>query len=66
MQKDTKSKSSNEQELCLAIRSNNALILSSLYRNNYFKVERYVVENNGSVTEAKDVFQEAFVAVWRN
>ncbi len=66
MQKDTISKESNEQELCVAIRSNNELILSSLYRNNYFKVERYVIENNGSITEAKDVFQEAFVAVWRN
>ena len=66
MQQDTTLNANKAEELSVAIRSNNELVLSGLYRNNYYKVERFVVENNGSIDEAKDVFQEAFVAVWRN
>lgn len=40
--------------------------MRDLYTNNYSWAERYVVENSGSEDEAKDIFQEAFIAVWRN
>jgi len=49
-----------------AIRANDEKALQLFYRNNYPKVEKYVVDNNGTKDEAKDVYQEAFIATWRN
>lgn len=49
-----------------AIKANEEGALKSLYADNYFKIEKYVLNNSGTVEDAKDVFQEAFIAVWRN
>lgn len=56
----------NVQEQLRALRENDEKALRLFYQANYPKVERYVLENNGSADEAKDVYQEAFIAVWRN
>lgn len=49
-----------------AIKNNSQPILQQLYSQNYKTTEQYVLQNNGSIEEAKDIFQEAFIAVWRN
>ncbi|MBC7933886.1 MAG: sigma-70 family RNA polymerase sigma factor [Rhizobacter sp.] len=49
-----------------AIKNNSEPHLRELYRYNYKTVEKYVVQNSGTADEAKDIFQEAFIAVWRN
>lgn len=49
-----------------AIKTNDEQALKKLYRDNYVKVEMLVLNNNGSADQAKDIFQEAFIAVWRN
>ena len=49
-----------------AIKANDEAALKSLYENNYHAVEKYVLNNSGTVDQAKDVYQEAFIAVWRN
>jgi RNA polymerase sigma factor (sigma-70 family) len=49
-----------------AIKANDEAVLKSLYENNYQGVEKYVLSNSGTVDQAKDVYQEAFIAVWRN
>ncbi len=49
-----------------AIRQNDEPALRQLYASNYPRVENFVLNNNGSADQAKDVFQEAFIAVWRN
>ena len=49
-----------------AIKANNESALKSLYAGNYFKVEKYVLNNNGTIEDAKDIYQEAFIATWRN
>ncbi len=49
-----------------AIKANDEKALQHLYAANYPAVERYVVQNSGSSDDAKDIFQEAFVAMWRN
>lgn len=56
----------NQLTLLSAIRNNDEKALKTLYQNNYRKVERYVLENTGTTSEAKDIFQEAFIALWRN
>ena len=49
-----------------AIRANDEKVLKQFYQQNYPKVERYVLDNSGTADEAKDIYQEAFIAVWRN
>ncbi|MEI9943645.1 MAG: RNA polymerase sigma factor [Chitinophagaceae bacterium] len=48
------------------LKANDEQALKSLYVANYSKIESYILNNNGSVDDAKDIYQEAFVAVWRN
>ena len=49
-----------------AIKANDEAALKSLYENNYYTIEKYVLKNNGCIDQAKDIYQEAFIAVWRN
>lgn len=53
-------------EIISAIKSNNEEVLREIYNRGYKKVEIYILRNNGSSDDAKDVYQEAFIAVWRN
>lgn len=49
-----------------ALKVNDEVALTQLYSGNYAKIEKYVLQNNGTIDDAKDIFQEAFIAVWRN
>ncbi|WP_179343944.1 RNA polymerase sigma factor [Winogradskyella ursingii] len=49
-----------------AIKNNNTEVLRNLYISNYPKIELLVLKNSGSKDEAKDIYQEAFLAVWQN
>ena len=49
-----------------AVKANDETVLRSLYESNYHIVERFVLKNNGCIDEAKDIYQEAFIIMWRN
>jgi len=68
MQKDTiiQSTKINQAQIIEAIKNNNEAVLHSLYVDNYRKVELVILKNNGSIEQAKDIFQEAYITVWRN
>ncbi|HEY8388120.1 MAG TPA: sigma-70 family RNA polymerase sigma factor [Parasegetibacter sp.] len=66
MQEETFKTYSKQAEQVIAIKANDEKTLRVLYLENFPKTEKYVLENNGSSEEARDVFQEAFIAVWRN
>lgn len=53
-------------DLLPAIKSNDEQVLQHLYTTNYPAVAQYVRKNSGSDEDARDIYQEAFVAVWRN
>ena len=53
-------------DLLQAIRNNDQQVLGELYTVNFDAVARYVQKNNGSEEDAKDIYQEAFLAAWRN
>lgn len=53
-------------ETVALIKKNDAATLKQLYKTNFAKVKRYVQKNSGDEQQAKDVYQEAFVAMWRN
>ena len=47
-------------------KNNDEQVLKYLYVTNYPKIEKYVLSNSGTIDDAKDIYQEAFIAVWRN
>ncbi len=56
----------NQSQLVEAIKANNDVVLKSLYINNYHKIETLVLKNSGTKEHAKDIYQDAFIAVWKN
>jgi RNA polymerase sigma factor (sigma-70 family) len=56
----------NSVEQLEAIKANDERTLKALYQENFPKIQAYVLANNGTADQAKDVYQEAFIAVWRN
>lgn len=55
-----------QEDIIRAIKSNDDLVLKHLYEKNYHKVEQFVLKNQGTQQHAKDIFQEAFIAMWNN
>lgn len=55
-----------QQQIIRAIKTNNSLVLNKLYLDNFKKTEMFVVQNQGSSQQAKDIYQEAFIAMWKN
>jgi len=49
-----------------AIKANDEKTLQQLYSAVYPNVEHYILLNSGTTDQAKDIFQEAFIAMWRN
>lgn len=49
-----------------AIKVNDIVALKHLYKINYPKVEVLVLKNKGTKEHAKDIFQDAFLALWKN
>lgn len=56
----------SQEKLIQAIQANDEHVLKSLYEDNYYKTEQYIITNSGSIDEAKDIFQDAFVTVWEH
>lgn len=56
----------NFHEIALAFKNNEEHVLKKLYQEHYKMVEQYILQNSGDKDDAKDIYQEAFVAVWRN
>ncbi|WP_158856034.1 RNA polymerase sigma factor [Lunatibacter salilacus] len=55
----------SQAEIIAGVRENDSEVLRWLYKSQYPKVEQYVTANRGDSDQAKDIFQEAFVAVWK-
>ncbi len=56
----------SQLQLVEAIKTNDQLVLKKLYQDNYKKVEIYILQNSGSMPHAKDIYQEAFLAMYQN
>jgi len=66
MQQNTIKEHSTGFNLYDAIKANDETALKNFYTSNYFKAEQYILKNNGTIEHAKDIYQEAFIAAWRN
>ncbi|WP_411893640.1 RNA polymerase sigma factor [Winogradskyella sp. A2] len=56
----------NRSDFIEAIKANNQVVLRSLYHANYPKIELLILKNSGTKDHAKDIYQDAFLAVWQN
>lgn len=54
-----------DSNLLASIKASDTVVLNKLYREVYPKVELHILRNSGSQVQAKDIFQEAIVALWR-
>jgi len=52
--------------LAEAVKNNDELVLKQLYQECYGKIEVHILKNNGTKPQAKDTYQEAFIATWQN
>src|SRR2546423_1839374 len=52
---------SSEEEMILALRNGNESVLKTVYRQHYSTIANLVINNGGSVQEAKDIYQEAVI-----
>jgi RNA polymerase sigma factor (sigma-70 family) len=57
--------SDNENDLLKKIREGNSEAFKLLYKKMYPVIANYIRQNGGSETEAKDVFQDAVVVLYR-
>lgn len=56
---------SYQEDLLQAIKANDIVVLQKLYTDNFPKVASYIQKNNGDKEQAKDIFQEAMVVLWK-
>lgn len=55
-----------QENLTDSICQNDEKVLKWIYQKNFSKVQRMVLANSGNVEQAKDLYQEAFLAFWTN
>ena len=56
----------DHKQVVSAIKQKDSATLKRIYTGNYPKVEALILQNNGTKEYAKDIYQEAFLAVWQN
>ena len=54
----------SEEELIAAIRTNDNQALSALYKLYYGTIERFIISNNGTGDDARDIYQEAVIVFY--
>lgn len=56
----------SQQELVVALKTDNKSVMEKFYYANYKKVNSFIVQNSGTASDAQDIYQEAFLSVWQN
>jgi len=49
-----------------SFQSHDSKFMTALYQSEFPKLRHFVLANSGNEEQAKDIFQEAFVATWEN
>jgi RNA polymerase sigma factor (sigma-70 family) len=56
---------SNEQLLLKALANNDSKAAETIYKDNFNMVLGFIINNNGSYDEARDIFQEAMITLYQ-
>ena len=54
----------NEQALLKGLANNDSKAIETIYKDNFNMVQSFILNNNGSYDEARDIFQEAMIALY--
>jgi RNA polymerase sigma factor (sigma-70 family) len=57
---------STEQSLLKGLAKNDAKAVETIYKENFNMVQTFVINNNGSSDDARDIFQEAMIVLYEN
>ena len=57
---------SSEKQLLLGLAKNNKKAVETIYKQNYTMVQSMITNNNGTIDDARDVFQEAMIVLFEN
>jgi RNA polymerase sigma factor (sigma-70 family) len=55
----------DQEQILQAIAKNDRKALESIYKENFSMIQSHVLNNNGSVDDARDIFQEAMIVVYQ-
>ena len=56
----------NEQQLLNGLAKNDARAIETIYKNNFSMVQAFILNNNGSYDDARDIFQESMIVLFEN
>jgi RNA polymerase sigma factor (sigma-70 family) len=56
----------NEQQLLNGLAKNDARAIETIYKNNFSMVQAFIINNNGSYDDARDIFQESMIVLYEN
>jgi len=54
----------NEQALLKGLAENDTKAIEVIYKENFSIIQSYIINNNGSYDDARDIFQEAMIALY--
>jgi len=57
---------SNEQTLLKGLANNDTEAVEAIYKSNFSLVQGFVLNNNGTYDDARDIFQEAMIVLYEN
>lgn len=55
---------SNEQALLKGLANNDSRAIETIYKDNFNTIQAFILNNNGSYDDARDIFQEAMIALY--
>lgn len=56
----------NEQVLIKGLVKNDRRAIETIYKNNFPMVQAFILNNNGTYDDARDIFQEAMIVLYEN
>src|SRR4051812_8035036 len=56
----------NEQVLLNGLARNDTKAIETIYKSNFNMVQSFVLNNNGTYDDARDIFQEAMIVLYEN
>lgn len=54
----------NEQNLLKGLANNDSKAVETLYKSHFSMIQHFVINNNGSFDDARDIFQEAMITLY--
>ncbi len=54
----------NEQALIKGLANNDTRAIEAIYKGNFNMIQTFIINNNGSYDDARDIFQEAMIALY--